>query len=158
MALAPLTLNLQQPDVASISLYDHFVELFGDNTIDLDDDVFKAELYTNAHVFAAANTQRSQISVNALATGNGYTNPGQNLSAVTWAHTGGVTTFDAADVVWTASGGPIGPARYCVVYDDTTISPLDALCFEANLGSDGVAGDGADFSILWNASGIFTVS
>lgn len=142
----------------TIAAYDHFVELFGDNTIDLDGDTFKAELYNSSFVFNAADTARADISANALATANGYTNPGQNLSTVTWTHSGSVTTFDAADVTWNASGGSIGPADDCVVYDDTTTSPLDALCLAIDFGGSETAADGTPFKIAWNSSGIFTVT
>ena len=64
----------------TVQTYEHFIELFGDNTIDLDGDTFTAELYNSTHTFTGTNTLRSDISANALATANGYTNPGQNAS------------------------------------------------------------------------------
>ena len=144
--------------VVTINSYDSFVEAFGDNTMDLDGDTFNAELYNSSHVFNAAHTQRSDVSANALATNFGYTNPGQALTTPTWGHTGGTTTFDAVDVTWTASGGSIGPADDCVLYDDTTTVPVDGLMFSIDFGASETAGDGTDFKITWNASGIFTVS
>ena len=144
--------------VVTINAYDSFVEAFGDNTMDLDADVIKVELYNSTHAFTAANTQRSDVSANALATANGYTNPGQNLASITWTHSGATTTFDAADNTWTASGGVIGPADDCVMYDDTTTAPVDGLMFSIDFGGSETAGDGTDFKITFNASGIFTVS
>lgn len=143
----------------TIFAYDRFAEFFGDNGVDLDDDTFKAELYNATHTFTATNIQRSQISANALATNFGYTNPGQNLASVTWVTASGTQTFDAADVTWTASGGSIGPAQFCVVYSDTsTVPSADLLGIDVNFGTTETAGDGTDFKVTWNASGIFTIT
>jgi len=142
----------------SINNYNHFVEKFGDGHIDLDTDTHKFELYNSTHTFVATEVARSEISADALATANGYTNPGQNFAGVTWGG-GATTTFDANDNTWSASGGGIGPARHCVLYDDTpTAAPVDPLMFNIDFGQDETAGDGTDFKITINASGIFTVA
>ena len=143
----------------TINRYDQFPEYFGDNGIDLDNDTFKIELYNSSHVYTAANNDRADVSVNALATANGYTNPGQNLASVTWVNASGTITFDAADTTWTASGGSIGPADDAVLYSDTsTVPAADLLAYSIDFGGSETAGDGTDFKITWNASGIFTVS
>lgn len=143
----------------TINTYDHLVLKFGDNHMDMDADTFKIELYNSSHVFTAANTARADISANALATNFGYTNPGQNLASVTWAQVTGTTTFDAADTTWSATGGSIGPADDAVIYDDTpTGAPIDPLMFSIDFGASETAGDGTDFKITYNVSGIFTVS
>ncbi len=143
----------------TINRYDQFPEYFGDGSIDLDDDTFKLELYNSSHVFTQADNDRADISANALATGNGYTNPGQNLSSVMWTNSGGTITFDAANVTWTASGGSIGPATDGVIYDDTsTVPATDLLAYSVDFDGAQTAGDGTTFNVNWNASGIFTVS
>lgn len=143
----------------TINRYNTFAEFIGDATIDLDADTFKAELYNSTHVFTATHDFRNDISANALATANGYTNPGQNLASVTWVESAGTVTFDAADVTWTASGGSIGPADDGVIYDDSVAAPgIDALCFSIDFDGSQTAGDGTDFKITFNASGIFTLS
>lgn len=143
----------------TINRYDQFPEYFGDNGIDLDGDTFKIELYNATHVFTAANDRRADISANALATANGYTNPGQNLTSVTWVNSAGTITFDTADNTWTASGGSIGPADDSVIYSDTsTVPAADLLAYSIDHGGSETAGDGTDFKHTFNASGIFTVS
>ena len=139
----------------TISFYDTFIELMGDNTIDMDGDTFKIELH-NAYTFSAAHDERADVSGTALATGNGYTNPGQNLASVTWSQTSGTTTGDAADVTWSASGGSIGPATEAIIYSDTSTN--DKLVCDIDFGGSQTAGDGTDFKITFNASGIFTIS
>lgn len=143
----------------TINFYDQFMEFVGDGGIDMDGDTFKVELYNSTHTFTAANTARANVSANALATANGYTNPGQDLASVTWASVTGTQTFDAADTTWTASGGSIGPASDAVIYSDTSTSPsVDLLVCSIDFDGDQTAGDGTDFKITYNASGIFTVS
>jgi hypothetical protein len=141
----------------TIQNYDKMVEYFGDNTIDMDGDTFKGELYNSTHTFTQADTQRSDIVANALATNFGYTNPGQDLTTPTWVEGSGTVTFDAADQVWTASGGSIGPARHMVIYSDTASAPVDALMLNINFGQDETAGDGTDFRVNFNATGIFQI-
>lgn len=145
--------------VVTINRYNQFPEFFGDNGIDLDTDVFKIELYNVSHVFTAANTARANISANALATNFGYTNPGQNLTSVTWVNVTGTITWDAADNTWSASGGSIGPAEDAVIYSDTsTVPAVDLLAYSIDFGGPETAGDGTNFVITFNASGIFTVA
>ena len=142
----------------TIQNYDQMVEFMGDSTIDMDADSFLGELYNSTHSFTANDNARSDISANALATGNGYTNPGQALTTPTWNEVTGTVTFDAVDQVWTASGGSIGPARHMEIYDDTVASPVvDALMININFGQDETAGTGTDFRVNFNSSGIFQI-
>lgn len=145
--------------VVTVSFYNQFMEYVGDSGIDLDTDTFKIELYDNVHAFTATNTNRSQISANALATAFGYTNPGKDLASVTWISAAAVQTFDAADNIWTASGGSIGPAEHAVIYSDTSTLPfVDLLMCNIAFGQAETAGDTTDFRITFHTSGIFTIS
>lgn len=119
-------------------------------------DTFVMMLMTSAHAFAQANTQRSQVQANELATGNGYTQGAKQMASVTWTQTGGVTKFDFAPVTWTAAGGPIGPARHATLYSDTSTN--DLLVNDIDFGQDETAGDGTDFKITPNAGGWFTIN
>ena len=140
----------------TINFYNKLGEYLGDSTMDADADTFTAELYNSTHVFTATNTIRANVSANALATANGYTNPGAALTSVTWVESAGTVTFDAANVTWTASGGAIGPSSDTVVYDNTATN--DELVCSVDHDGDQTANDGANFSVNWNASGIFTIS
>lgn len=142
----------------TINRYNKFAEYMGDASIDLDADTFTLELYNSSHTFTATHNQRSDISANALATANGYTNPGFNLTSVTWVESGGTVTFDAADVTWTASGGSIA-ADDGVIYDNTVTVPVtDPLMWSVDFDGTQTAGDGTNFVVTWNASGIFTLA
>lgn len=139
----------------TITLYDSFSELIGDGTIDMDGDTFKVILLTNSATFSAAHDELADISANEIANGDGYTTGGLALTSVTWGQTGGTATFDAADAIWTASGSGITAYKGAIYSDTSTGDKL--VCF---IDFDGVqaAAAGAQFKLIWNASGIFTLA
>jgi len=142
----------------TINFYDQFMEFVGDGGIDLDNDTFDIILMDVNHTFTQANTKKADISANEIATANGYTQGAETLASVTWTSSGATQTFDAADPTWTASGGSIA-ATDAVIYSETSSSP-DADLLMCSIDFDGLqtAGDGTDFKITINASGIFTIS
>ena len=85
-------------------------------------DTFRVILLDNTFSFdRVLHEDEADISADELATGNGYTVGGITLS-------GGALTRDDVDdqmertwanVTWTASGGVIGPFRWCAVIDTT---------------------------------------
>lgn len=135
----------------TITLYNHTSKLFGDGSNAVGD-TYKLKLYSAA-TFNAADTTLAGITGTESTTGTGYTAGGQALTGVTVTT---VTTndaaFDANDVTWTASGGSI-TASYGVIYNDTDANdpPLAFIDFDGSKS----AGDGTDFKVTWNASGIF---
>ncbi len=133
----------------SISLYNHTAKLFADGSNAVGD-TYKVKLLTAA-TFNATHTTESAAGGTEVS-GNGYTTGGATLSGVTVTT---VTTndamFDANDVTWSASGGSIA-ATYARIYNSTDSTPLAFVDF----GATETAGDGTDFKIVWNASGIFT--
>lgn len=145
--------------VVTINFYNLAIMDGLEGNSDYDTNTFKAELYNSTHTFTAANTQRSDISANALASGNGYTNPGQDLVSNALSQpVAGTTMWDANDVTWTASGGSIGPADDCVIYNDTSTSPVDSLVCSIDFGASETAGSGTDFKITFHANGIFRIA
>ena len=141
----------------TIQFYDRFMEFVGSNLINLASDTFLTELHNNL-TFTSTHEQRSEIAASALATGNGYTNPGQSIGAQSWSTVAGTQIFDddGTDVIWTASGGPIGPATDAVLYEDT--SATKRLMCDIDFGASETAGDGTDFRITFNVNGIFRIT
>jgi hypothetical protein len=136
----------------TISLYNHTAKLFADGSNAVGD-TYKVKLLTAA-TFNATHTTLAATGGTEVANGNGYTTGGATLASVAVTT---VTTndamFDAADVTWSASGGSIA-AAYGIIYNDTdTNDPPVAFI---DFGGTETAGDGTDFKIVWNASGIFT--
>lgn len=112
---------------------------------------FKLAL-TNTAPTAATDDELADITQ--ISGGNGYTTGGTALTSVTWSETGGGTgiwQFTSADVVFTASGGSIGPFRYAVLYSDTStndklvgyldygsaVTITDTNTFTADVGANG---------------------
>ena len=139
----------------TVNVYDHFLEILGDGSIDMDTDTFKIALMDSSHVFAVANTTWADVSANEIANGNGYTTGGAALTSVTWGQVSGTVTFDFANTQWTASGGSIS-ATDAVIYDDT--SGTDLLICSIDFGGTETAEAGATFSINVNASGLFAIA
>jgi len=108
----------------------------------------------SAATFSGANTTLAGITKTELSSGNGYTTGGATLSGVTVTQTGNDAAFDATDVTWTASGGTLGPAAYAILYNDTDAN--DPPVAFVDFGGNQSAGDGTDFKVIWNASGIVT--
>jgi hypothetical protein len=139
--------------MAVATLYNHTVNRFV-NGLNGSGDSYIINLYSE-FTFNAANTTKAAAESGAtqLPTANGYTENAKTLGSVTLSL---VTTndaaFDAADVSWTASGGPIGPARYAMIYNDTDADdpPLVYIDLEENKTAD----NGTPFNITFNASGI----
>lgn len=113
----------------TFTLYNSVSEFLGDGTIDLDLNAFSITLHTSAFTPDAADSVYLDLNAE-LPTANGYTAGGAALTAVTWNRVGGVTTFDSADQVWTAAGGPI-TARYAVVRDTTANKLIGYMLLES---------------------------
>ena len=73
----------------------------------------------------------------APAAANGYT-AGGTATTISISETTGTTTVSGTQVVFTASGGQIGPFRYVILYNDTATSPADAAIAWWDYGSPGV--------------------
>lgn len=93
------------------------------------------------------NMTYAATGISELATGNGYTLGG---AAVSLTHTGGTGgNLDAADEVFTASGGDIGPASYYAIWCNTTDTITGAKCIaiKDSSSSPQTATDGNDMTI-----------
>lgn len=138
----------------TVSLYNHTAKLFAEGSLNYTD-TYQVILCTAA-TFDATNTTLAGITYTEVANANGYTTGGQSLANVTVATvTTNDASFDADDVTWTASGGSI-IASYALLYNDTLAGdpPLALIDF----GQSEEAGDGTEFKIVWNTSGIFSFS
>lgn len=118
--------------------------------VDMEADTLKLALLNNSHSFTATDNTWADISSNEIS-GTGYTAGGQALAskAVTQAAT---TKFDADDVTWSSA---TLTAYHAVLYDDSLAN--DDLIFSLDFGG-AQAVTAADFTIVWNASGIITLA
>jgi hypothetical protein len=145
-------------------IYDIAKKYLADGTHDLDDTTnWKAALFlstSNANTLSVGTSVYGDLT-NEHANANGYTTGGVALPTETWTNSSGTITWDAADVVWTASGGSI-VARFAVIYRNATVNtivkPLLVVCLLDTAPADVTATTGNTLTIQMNASGIFTLS
>lgn len=116
-------------------------------------------LKTSLHNTAPVNTNQVFADLTEISAGNGYTAGGTASSSNSYTQTTGVAKLLNADVLFTASGGSIGPFRYPVLYNDTPTSPADPLIGYFDYGSSITLLNGETFNVDYDGSaGTLTVT
>ncbi len=132
-------------------IYNNFIDHLGEKLYDMPNDTFKILLLDDGHTPSAAHVDYADVIADELSNGNGYTTGGETLASVTWTETGGVATFDAANVQW---AGANFTSRYGVIYNDTVSDELACLIdFTENKQAGNIT-----FEVRFDASGIFTLA
>lgn len=142
--------------MAVYNKFNDFSEQLANGVQNFATDVYKIALSNTAPV--AANTILSDITQ--ISAGNGYTSGG-STTTITLAEVTGTTTVSGTQVVFTASGGSIGPFRYVVLYNDTTTSPSKPLVAWWDYGSSLTLADGETFTVKFSNTtpgAIFTLA
>lgn len=101
--------------MATFNKFRSFVEAVAEKVHNLGSDTLKVML-TNV---APVNTNTVKADLTDIAAGNGYTAGGTATTVSSSAQSAGTYKLVGGDVVFTASGGTIGPFRYAVLYNDT---------------------------------------
>lgn len=104
--------------MATFNKFNSFVEALAEKAHNLGADTLKVLLTNSAP--SASNTVKADLTE--ISAGNGYTAGGTAASISSSSQTSGTYKLVLADVVFTASGGSIGPFRYAVLYNDTAAS------------------------------------
>lgn len=119
----------------------------------LGSDTLRIMLTNSAPV--AANSVKGDLTE--ISAGNGYTAGGTAATTSSSAQTSGTYKLVLADVVFTASGGTIGPFRYAVLYNDTSAS--DSLIGWWDYGSSITLATTETFTVDFDASaGVMTLA
>jgi len=93
----------------------------------------------------ATNTIKSNLTE--ITAGNGYT-AGGTATTITVSETTGTTTVQGTQVVFTASGGSIGPFQYAVLYNDTATNKNLVAWWD--YGSSVTLASGETFTVKFN--------
>jgi len=146
-------------------MYEAAKEYLADGTFDMDNASLGLQMAlflstSNAETLSVGTGVYGDLT-NEHANNNGYTTGGQALTTEVWTHSGGTTTFDCDNVIWTASGGSI-VARFAVIYANATLNgtvkPLLCVSLLDTTPANVTATDGNTLTIAINASGVFTLS
>lgn len=142
--------------MAAYNKFQDFAEKMGDKVHDFNaaGDLLKIML-VNSPAPVVTNSLKADLTE--IAAGNGYTAGGEDVQN-DWTEAGGTGTAAATDVVWTATGGSIGPFRYVVLYNDTPVTPLDPLIAWWDHGSSITLLDTETFTVDFAADTLFTLS
>lgn len=140
--------------MAAFNKFNQFVKDLADGVHDFDGHVFKVML-TNVTPVA---TNQVRANLTEISAGNGYVAGGATTS-VTTSITGGTARIAMSDVVFTATGGLIGPFRFAVIYNDSPSSPLDPLIGWYDYGSSITLADGETLTVDFDGTtGVLTIA
>lgn len=132
--------------MAAFFKFNQFVEDLGLKVHNLDTDVLKVYL-SNAAPSASLDLVKTDLAE--ISAGNGYSAGGTDATGV-WSESAGTATLAGTDIVFTASGGTIGPFRYAVLYNDTSTSDSLIGCWD--YGSSITLADGETFTVDFGSS------
>ena len=141
--------------MATFNKINAFAEHLCEKTHNLGADTLKVMLTNSAPV----NTNSVRADLTEISAGNGYTSGGTQATISSSAQSTGTYKLVLADVVFTASGGSIGPFRYAVLYNDTPTSPADPLIGWWDYGSSVTLADTETFTVDFSAdNGVLTLA
>ena len=128
--------------MATYNKYQNFVEDLIEGVHDFDAHTFKIML-SNTAPNASTHTVRADSTE--ISAGNGYSSGG-TATTITTSESSGTGKVVGSDVVFTASGGTIGPFRYAILYNDSPTSPADPLIAWWDYGSSITLADTETFT------------
>jgi hypothetical protein len=140
--------------MAGYNKFNAFTENLVNGVIDFDGHTFKIMLTSTAPV--ATNSVKADLTE--ISAGNGYT-AGGTATTISVTRSSGTTKVVGTDVVFTASGGTIGPFQHAVLYDDTPTSPADPLVAWWSYTGSVTLNSGETFTVDFDATnGIFQLT
>lgn len=142
--------------MATYNKFQAFVENMAEKVHDLGADTLKVMLVNSP---APVNTNTIKGNLTEIGAGNGYAAGGTAITITASSQTSGTYKLVGNDVVFTASGGSIGPFQYAIFYNDTPTSPADPLIGWWDYGSGVTLLTGETFTVdLDQSGGIITVA
>jgi hypothetical protein len=142
-----------------------WVDGMGNTTaFDLDADTPKVALFDNSitpdNTVTAAN---SAYAAGVWASGgvsdaSGWPAAGRALVSATWTLSSATATYDAADTSSANATTTLSGTYGCLVYDDTLTTPVADQGMSYNYFGGTQSVTSGTFTIVWNASGIFTLA
>jgi hypothetical protein len=145
-----------------LAFFNQFKLDLGKKLHDLSADAAKLGLISNAVTPAATTTDprwgsggSTNFSTNQVTPGGNYASGGPTIGSTTWTASGGTMTYDGADLSILQNASNPNNARWGIIYNNTDAGKRAKLFLDLGGVTDLTAGD---FSVAWNALGLFTLA
>jgi hypothetical protein len=139
------------------ALYNKAKKKLGNGTIQLGVNTLKMQLHTSASNASTATLSTAASVTNELAAQFGYATGGQTLVSVVWTASGTGVKLDAADPIWTATGGALGNSgviKFAVIKNSTG----QAICWSKLTTAGFVLAQNNTLTVQFATSGVFTLN
>lgn len=141
---------------SAFTFYNTAKKYIGNGTIVLGTAAFKLKLTTSASNASTFTLSTFAAVTGEIGTSGGYVANGKALATMVW--TVGASAkqykFDADDLLWTATGGPLTNVKYGVI----GVSGGKALCWSKLSTAQFTVTIGNTLTVQFNAAGIFTLT
>lgn len=144
----------------AFTLYNRAIRKLGAGTIALPGAV-RIALVGSAGNFATATLSLFGSITDQVTEGNGYSSSGKALASEAWTAgaSAGQIKFDAADPVWTATGGAINSIKACVLFmSGATAGACHMLAYASLTSTAFNLSSGNTLTLQFNSAGIFTAA
>lgn len=140
------------------TLYDKAKKKIGNGTIKLGVDIFTMQLHTSASNASTSTLSLASSVTGQVTNGNGYVTGGKSLTSVVWTVGASASQykFDAADPIWTATGGTIANIKFAVIRNSAGGS-AHALCWSRLTTAQFALTTNNTLTVQLHANGIFTL-
>jgi len=126
--------------------------------IRLDTGVFKLSLHDSTAALTAATDVSTLASIgNEITAQGGYVAGGRNLASVVWTITGSTVKWDAADLVFTASGADLTNVQYAVIHYSAAAASGPTMLWSRLSSAQFTVSSGNTLTIQMAQAGIFTL-
>ncbi len=145
-----------------VTLFDSFKLDIGEKVHNLGADTYKFGLVTNAVTPSASTADprwgaggTTNLASSQVTPGGNYSTGGPTIASTTWTESGGVVTFDGADISIASNASNPNNARWGIIYNDTSTGKEAVAYVDLGGVTDLTAGA---FANNWSASGIFSLT
>jgi hypothetical protein len=145
---------------SAFTLYNRALHKMGAGVIDMAG-AFRIALVGSGGNFATATLSLLGSITDQVTEGNGYSSSGKALASEVWTAgaSAGQIKFDAADPVWTATGGAINSIKACIIFQSAASAGGCHLLAYASLTSAAFnLSSGNTLTLNFNSAGVFTIA
>jgi len=141
------------------TIYDKAKKKIGNGTIVLGAGVLKVHLHTSASNASTSTVSLHSSVSNEVTQGNGYLSAGKSLLTLQWTVGTSAAQYklDAADPLWTATGGNIANIKFAVLRTSINASTGHVLCWSRLTTNQFTLSSGNTLTIQMHADGVFTL-